>query len=276
MEKKIALITGATDGIGKATARKLLLEDWEVVIIGRNSTKVTDTVNELRSGTQNNSISGITADLSIMPEVKSACEQFLNYYTRLDLLLLNANAISNERIITTEGNEKNFAIGYLSRVLMIKKLEKILESTPGSQILSVIGLDVKRPDFNDLTLKNHFTGRKGLTQWQWAINLFAKEYSISGKVPINLYMPGLVKTKILANEPQPMRALVRIMNLLIGLKPEKSADNIFKVINIIDNDKLNNATFSYSKLRKPIKLEIEPEDGERLLKITDEILNKYM
>jgi len=65
----------------------------------------------------------MTADLSLMTEVKNAVEIFLQNNVRLDILLLNANAIANERMITKEGNEQNFAVGYLSRVLMINLLQ---------------------------------------------------------------------------------------------------------------------------------------------------------
>lgn len=270
--KQIALITGATDGIGKATAAKLLKEGWEVIIVGRNRQKVADTVAGLKAQCSRQSISGITADLSLMADVTNACDEFLKNHTRLDLLLLNANAIANERIITKEGNEQNFAIGYLSRVLMIKKLEKVLEDTHQSQIISVIGLDVSRVDFEDITIEKDFTGRKGLTRWQWAINLFTKAYNQSGIVPMNLYMPGLVRTKILKNEPQPMRLLVQIMNVIMGLTPEKSAENIFKVINEIKTKGKRNATYSYSKERKPIKLEVHTGDSEKLITLTEKLL----
>lgn len=275
-KQKTALITGATDGIGKALAQKLLEENMEIVIIGRNPEKVRNTVNELISKTKKNSISGITADLSLMKDVKFACDEFLKNHNQLNYLILNANAICNERTITEEGNEQNFAIGYLSRVLMIKLLQKVLEATPKSQILSVIGLDVARVDFDDLTIEKDFSGRKGLTRWQWAINLFTDIYNKESNVPLNLYMPGLVKTKILKNEPQPMRLFVQIMNMIIGLKPEKSAVNIMKVINEINKNNLSNVTFSYSKQRKPIKLELKTGDDLRLVNVTQTLIQNFI
>lgn len=275
-KQKTAIITGATDGIGKALAQRLLVENMEVVIIGRNHEKVRNTVKELSSKTNKNSIYGITADLTLMKDVKSACDEFLKNHNELNYLILNANAIANDRIITVEGNEQNFAIGYLSRVLMIKLLEKTMEATPYSQILSVIGLDVSRVNFDDLTIEKDFTGRKGLTRWQWAINLFTDIYNKESKIPMNLYMPGLVKTKILKNEPQPMRIFVQIMNMIMGLKPEKSAENILKVINEIELRKLSNATFSYSKQRKPIKLELKTGDDLRLMNVTNTIMQNFI
>lgn len=275
-KQKTAIITGATDGIGKALAQRLLVENMEVVIIGRNREKVRNTVKELSSKTNKNSIYGITADLTLMKDVKSACDEFLKNHNELNYLILNANAIANDRIITVEGNEQNFAIGYLSRVLMIKLLEKTMEATPYSQILSVIGLDVSRVNFDDLTIEKDFTGRKGLTRWQWAINLFTDIYNKERKIPMNLYMPGLVKTKILKNEPQPMRIFVQIMNMIMGLKPEKSAEKILKVINEIELRKLSNATFSYSKQRKPIKLELKTGDDLRLMNVTNTIMQNFI
>lgn len=273
--KQTAFITGATDGIGKALAYKLLRENYEVVIIGRNPQKVNDTVSELKFSNQNYEISGITADLSKLSDVKRACELFLLQHSKLHLLVLNANAIANERIITEDGNEQNFAIGYLSRVLMTELLEDVLEKTSNAQIISVIGLDTSRVDFEDLTIQKNFTGRKGLTRWQWAINLYTQYYNKNRKVPMNLYMPGLVKTKILSNEPQPMRLLVQIMNVIMGITPQKSADNIFKIINIVTEQKLRNTTFSYSKRRKPLKVETKTGDIEKLINITKKSLRKF-
>ena len=189
--KRTALITGATDGIGKATALLLLKKGWEVVIHGRNQARCEATVSELVQKSGNTPVSALIADLTVMSEVAAAAGKFLESHTRLDLLLLNANSISNDRIITPEGNEYNFAVGYLSRILLIKKLEGIMAKTAESQILSVIGLDTQPLDFNDLTVSSGFSGRKGLARWQWAMNLYASEYKKTGKVPLNLYMPGL-------------------------------------------------------------------------------------
>lgn len=275
MHQKTALITGATDGIGKALAQNLLAKDWAVVIVGRSPQKCAAIVAELKRLTGRDSISAIEADLSSMQQTKDAADRFLAAHSRLDYLVLNANAIANERKVTAEGNEQNFAIGYLSRVLLLKKLEKTLESTPGSQVLSVIGLDTQRLDFEDVTLEKDFTGRKGLTRWQWAMNLFVKGYAAHGRIPINLYMPGLVKTKILSNEPQPMRAFVKIMNVIIGLTPEKAADNMLKVLDDIAQKQKNGATYAWAKERSPLKIEIQPGDSERLAAVTETLLKPF-
>lgn len=272
---KTALITGATDGIGKATARKLLSEGWRVVIIGRNPARCENTVSELKRATGNSEISAIFADLSLLTEVSRASGTFLERDQSLHFLMLNANAIANDRIITSEGFEQNFALGFLSRALMIKKLEGVLGNTANSQILSVVGLDTVRLDFEDLTIQNNFTGRKALGRWQWAMNVFIREYRVKPSIPLNLYIPGLVKTKILANEPQPMRAFIKVMNVIVGISVEKSAENVFSVMKNIEMNKKSGSCYWWKKERSYPKVEMEREDQKNLWELTDSIVKRY-
>lgn len=271
---KTALITGGTDGIGKAVAKKLLTEGWKVIIIGRNPIKCKTTVSELK--TISNEISAIVCDLSILGDVSKAVDVFLSENESLDFLLLNANSIANQRILTGEGNEQNFAIGYLSRVLIIKRLNDVLEKTENAQILSVVGMDYSRIDFEDLNIEKKFTGRKVLTRWQWAMNVYTRGFKESSSVPLNLYMPGLVKTKILANEPQPMRTIVKLLNSIIGISVEKSADNIFSVMNEIVNNHKNGTCYTWRKESSFPKVEIQTGDQNRLLEVTDRLLGPFI
>ena len=271
---KTALVTGATDGIGKATAKKLLLEGWKVVILGRNPNKCEATLSELKR--ISNEVSAIVCDFSILKDVIKAVDTFLSENTNLHLLLLNANAIANKRIITKEGNEQNFAVGYLSRALMIKRLQDILGKTENAQILSVVGMDFSRINFEDLTMVEEFTGRKGLTRWQWAMNVYTREFNERNPILLNLYMPGLVKTKILANEPQPMRIFVKLLNMIVGISVEKSAENIYSVINEITNNHKRGTCYAWRKERSFPKVEMKEGDQKKLWQVTDKILGPFI
>lgn len=273
---KTALITGATDGIGKATALKLLKEGWHVVIGGRSAAKCETIIHELKQKSGNDKVSAFVADLSKLSEVKLATNKFIESHNQLDLLLLNANSIANDRILTTEGNEQNFAMGYLSRVLMIQKLEKILENTPNSQILSVMGRSWKRIDFEDITLAKNFTGWNALTGWQWAFALYLKNYSDNEQITSNIYSPGLVKTKILANEPQPMRFLVKLMNIIMGISTEECADNLYFVIDDLIKNRRTGHFFEWKKDKGLPAIKYAQGDIKKLISLTDKIVMQYI
>lgn len=102
-ERRVALITCGTDGIGKATARRLLRDGWAVVFVGRSPERCAATFDELRAATGGD-VAAIVADLSLLGETRRAADEFAAAHDRLDLLLLNANAIVQERRVTAEGS----------------------------------------------------------------------------------------------------------------------------------------------------------------------------
>ena len=76
MNGKICLVTGATNGIGKATALALAQMGATVVIVGRNPAKCALVVSEIKQISGNDAVEALTADLSIMAEVRHLAEQF--------------------------------------------------------------------------------------------------------------------------------------------------------------------------------------------------------
>ena len=276
MSKNVALITGATDGIGKAVARKLLVEGWRVVIVGRNPQRCDATVAELQAAVPNSEISAITANLTLMRDTRQAIEKFLARHASLDFLFLNANAIAQQRIVTPEGFESNFALGHLSRALMALKLEPVLKATPGSQIMTVVGLNTEKLDYADVTIVRNYTSAKALARWQWSTRVFTKKYNTVSPVAMNAYIPGLVRTKILANEPQPMRLVVKIMNLAIGIPVEKSAENVFTALNDVIKNQRRDAVYQWKDVKPSHARNMTSDDPQLLWDGTNQLLAPYL
>jgi retinol dehydrogenase-12 len=276
MNGRVALITGATDGIGKATARRLLADGWDVVVIGRSCARCDATVAELRAVTPNARVSAILADLSVMDDVQNAASQFLSSHDRLDLLLLNANSITQEHVRTRDGFEANLAVGYLARVHLAWALEDLLRKTPGSQVLTVVGLNLERIDFEDPSTPEGFSSMTALGRWQWAIQVFAREWNRRlPAVAMNVYMPGLVRTKILADEPQPMRLVAQIANLVVGVPADKSGNELATVIEDIRRHGRRDAYYTRTKLKPPRDLGEQAADGTRLWALTERLLQLW-
>ena len=194
----------------------------------------------------------------------------------LDLLLLNANSITQDHRLTTDGFESNMAIGYFGRSLLTWCLEPVLSATPESQVLSVVGLNLDRVDFEDLTMDKGYSAMKALGRWQWAMQVFCREYNQRCPIAMNTFMPGLVKTKILANEPQPMRAVVRVANALMGLSVEKSAAEVVEVVRRVEREHLRDAWFSRTKLKPRRDLREQAGDAARLWELTRQRLGAYL
>ncbi len=114
---KVFLITGATNGIGKAAAQAIAAQGGRVVIVGRNGQKTGATAAELRQATGNPRIEPLLADLSSMAEVRRLAAEFQTRYNRLDVLVNNAGAFFMRRQETVDGLEMTFALNHLSRCL---------------------------------------------------------------------------------------------------------------------------------------------------------------
>lgn len=276
MTARVALITGGTDGIGKATAQRLLAEGWQVILTGRSRPRCDATVQELKEATGRQTVSALVGDLFVMADIQRLAHEARALTPSLELLILNANSIIQERVLTPEGFESNLAIGYLGRILLARLLEPLLQKASNAQILTVVGLDHQRINFDDLMLEREFTARRGLMRWQWAMQVHCREWNRRSPVPMNVFMPGLVKTKILANEPQPMRLLVQILNLFVGLPVEKSAGEVADVVRRVTEQRLRDAYFYRSTLKPPRDLKEQPGDGQRLWETSEGLLAPFL
>ena len=278
VDRRTALVTGGTDGIGKAVARRLLRDDWEVVVVGRSASRCEATLAELNAEAPGGRATALVADLGLLAETRRACDELLAAHGRLDLRLLNANAIAQTRTLTTEGQEANLALGFLSRALMAQALRPALEAAARPQVLTVVGLN-KRPhlDFGDLTMECDFSGMKALGRWQWAMQVYAREWNVRERVPINVYMPGIVKTKILESEPNLLlRYLIKAIYAVRATTPDRSAEYILGVTRDVEEHGRRDAYYSVKTLKPPRDLEDTPGDQAALWEATSRLLRPYL
>ena len=228
--RRVALITGGTDGIGKATAKKLFDEGWEVAVVGRNPARCAATVTELGAGEAAGRVSAIVA-----------------------------------------------ALGYLSRALMAQRMEAVLAATPSSQILTLVGLNKSRLDFDDLTLANGFKGMTALGRWQWAMQVYAREWNARSPVPMNIYMPGIVKTKILDSEPSLVtRTMIKAVYAVKAVSADQSAGYVAGVLRDVEEHHRRDVYYSVKTLKPRRELGDLPGDQEALWELTRELLQPYL
>src|SRR5215203_6421767 len=152
MSEKVCLITGATSGIGKATAMELVKMGASVVMVGRDRGRGEAALAEIKEKSANASVDLMLADLSSQDEIHGLADNFKEAYPRLDVLVNNAGVIRSKRITTADGLETTFAVNHLAYFLLTNLLLDMLKATAPSRIVNVSSAEQRNAtiDFDDL------------------------------------------------------------------------------------------------------------------------------
>jgi NAD(P)-dependent dehydrogenase (short-subunit alcohol dehydrogenase family) len=121
---KTILITGATDGIGLLTAKKLAADGHRVLLHGRSQSKLEQAQSEVGNGA-----TSFMADLSRLHEVESLAQAVSDSVESLDVLINNAGVLKAPRTITDDGCELRFVVNTLAPYLLTRRLLPIIPVT---------------------------------------------------------------------------------------------------------------------------------------------------
>ncbi|MFE0421557.1 SDR family NAD(P)-dependent oxidoreductase [Streptomyces sp. NPDC058953] len=133
---KTVIISGGTDGMGRATALRRLARGDRVMVIGSSGTKGRALLEEA----DDPKLTFVRADLSSIAETERVIARIGEQYDAVDALGLFANRISTERRETAEGLEYTFALYYLSRYLLSHRLRPLLDAGRDPVIINVAGV----------------------------------------------------------------------------------------------------------------------------------------
>ncbi len=204
-DKKVCLITGATNGIGLATAVELARRDYAVFLHGRNQAKLADSVQFIKAQTANSDIHGLQADLSVLADVRGLANQFLATGRPLDCLISNAGVTNTARKITSDGFEEMFAVNHLAPFLLTNLLlDHIKANAPARIVVVASGAHafVKGINFDDLGFESDFSSMKVYGHSKLANVLFTRELAkrlLPTSVTANCCHPGAVATGLGTN-----------------------------------------------------------------------------
>jgi NAD(P)-dependent dehydrogenase (short-subunit alcohol dehydrogenase family) len=254
MNSKICLVTGATNGIGKATALSLAQMGATVVIVGRSLEKCAAVVNEIKHISGNDAVEAIIADLSIMAEVQQVADQFKAKYQKLHVLVNNAGAAFGKRQVTSEGLEKTFALNHLGYFLLTSLLLDTLKASAPARIINVSSDAHKTAhlDFDDLqSEKGNFVfnayGRSKLAVVVYSYEL-ARRLTGTG-VTVNVLHPGLVRTGFASNMGAIPAALINFFMRFVALTPEQGAQTS---VYLATSPEVENVTGKYWEKSKAV------------------------
>jgi NAD(P)-dependent dehydrogenase (short-subunit alcohol dehydrogenase family) len=201
MKGKTVLVTGATDGIGKATALQLAGLGARVIIHGRSTARLQQAANEIHE-TTGLLPDTLEADFSSLARVRECAEEIIKRFPRLNVLVHNAGVFAAERKLTVDGFETTFAVNHLAPFLLTRLLSGLLRRSVPARIVVVSSITHVNStcDFDNLQGEKSYDGRNAYSLSKLANALFTVELAerLRGSgMTANFLHPGVVATKLL-------------------------------------------------------------------------------
>lgn len=238
MEGKTVIVTGATSGIGQATAMELARLGARVIIACRNLDKARGVAQEIFRATQREVVVK-RLDLCSFASVRHFCEDVMATESRLDVLINNAGAVGESKRVrlTEDGYEVAFQSNYLGPFLLTVLLLELLKKTAPSRIVNVSSsfhvfgrvdsLEMRARGINDLKSPPAVYGNAKL-----ALNLFT--FAMADRlqecgVTVNCLHPGGVRTSISDNGPALRRYIFKVSMDLSGKTPLEGAQTSLRL-----------------------------------------------
>ncbi len=228
MDKKIALVTGANAGMGKATVAALADKGYYVVMLCRSAERGQAAFDELIQ-TGGRSLDLMRCDLGRMQSIRSFADAFTAKYDRLDVLVNSAGVITLGRRETADGLELQFGVNHIGHFMLTLLLLASLSKAPHGRIVMVGSgaHNVGRIHFDDINLKRYNVVRS-YAQSKLCNLLFTRELAKRLKkagsgITVNTAHPGAVGTQMGVDRDTGFgKTIMRILRPVF-LTPEQGA-----------------------------------------------------
>ncbi len=213
LDGKVAIVTGATSGLGRAAAESIAGLGGSVCIVGRDPERTERARSEI-SAAAGSAVEADLADLSSLAETAAFAARFAERHDRLDVLVLNAGALTHAYTVTDEGNETTLATHVLSQFLLTRALRPLLEASAPSRVIVVAsgGMYTEPLDVDALDPEPAaYDGTKTYARCKRAQVVLAEEWTrklLDTGIAVNAMHPGWADTPGLrsrASRLQPRR-----------------------------------------------------------------------
>lgn len=269
---KICLITGATSGIGKATAKELAKIGFDLILTGRSEDKGKQLSDSLKKKYKINS-DFIRCDISSLNDVRKFAETVKLKYNHIDVLINNAGSRFSEYQKSVDGIELTFATNHLGHFLLANLLLDLLKKSTDARIINISSSAHygKQIDIDDLVSPKEFNrslvyGRSKLANVLFTYE-FAKRNNHSN-ISINALDPGGVATNFAKNEGV-FRWLKHISFYIAKrqlLTPKQGAET---VVYLASSEKVKGVTGKFFFEKKEKKSTEESYDHKKAKKLWD-------
>ena len=223
LSEQTVLVTGATDGLGRALAEDLAAAGATVLVHGRDDERGARTVREITAATGNRDVRWYRADLSELAQVAALADRVARDHPRLDVLVANAGIGGGERETSRDGYELRFAVNYLACYLLTRRLLPAVRAAAAAagsaRIVLVSSAGQQALDLDDVMMERGYTGLRAycqskLAQIMLAIDL-AAELDGTGVVVNALHPSTHMATKMVPHPVTTVAAGVAAARALV-------------------------------------------------------------
>jgi NAD(P)-dependent dehydrogenase (short-subunit alcohol dehydrogenase family) len=276
--QRVVVITGGTDGIGKAAAYELARQGGRLFVHGRDPHKGARAVAELKSRSGNSAIELLQADFSSLADVRRLAAAIQERTSRVDVLVNNAGNMYTKRAVSRDGHEKTLAVNHLAPFLLTHLLLDTLKSSAPSRIVTTasnahLGAKIS---FDDLLAGRKYSPMGAYATSKLANVLFtralAKRLEGTGVTATCLH-PGFVRTNFGRNDDvSPIFKAIFGLIARLARTPEKGAET---VVYLASSPEVRGASGGYyfdCKLARISPAAQDDDAAERLWRLSEQLV----
>jgi len=272
MAGKTVVVTGATAGIGKATAMGLATMGANLAITGRDRERTECAAREVRAAGRGQ-VDVFVADLSSQAEVRRLAGEVLQTCPRIDVLVNNVGGYWNTRHVTADGLEHTFALNHLAPFLLTNMLlDRLRQSAPARVVtVSSNAHATGRINFDDLQGERSYSGSRAYNQSKLASILFTYELARklqASAVTANALHPGVVNTSFGAEDPRGIQRLIIPFARPFLKTPTRGAATSIHLASSPDLEQVTGRYFADSKPRRSSKRSYDQAAAARLWQVS--------
>jgi len=273
-KKRTIVVTGATSGIGRATAVGLARLDSRLILVGRDAGRAEETIAEIRKATGRKDVEVVRGDFARQADVRRVADELIARTEAIHVLVNNAGVTMMKRTTTPDGLETTFAVNHLAYFLLTGLLlPRLRTAAPGARIVNVAS-DAHRwgaLDFDDLQNEREYKAMKVYGQSKTANILFTRELArrLEGSgISANALHPGAVATRLGRGSGRWFDLLQSAISVFMK-SPEQGAATSIHLASAPELEGVSGRYFADKKEKQPMPHASDPALAQRLWEISE-------
>ncbi|PJZ65841.1 short-chain dehydrogenase [Leptospira wolffii] len=279
---KRVIITGGTEGIGRATVQGLAERGWAITLVARSKEKADKIIEEAAKIPGSTRVEYVIGDLSSLKDVQRIGRELKERYPVIDCLINNAGVMPLQRKESSDGYELNFAVNHLAHSLLTRILLPNLEKSSQGRIIVVSSKLHKNgnPDPEDLDKRIKFSWMGAYSDSKLYNAFFtmdlAEELRTGSKVTINALHPGVVRSSLFRDVSGPLRLIFAGIQNLFFISPEEGAQTSIYLADAPGLEKVSGKYFDGRKELPWKGIALDSGLRSKIREATNRILAPYL